>query len=359
MASLSNIIRMTNIPKQSSKQELIFNWVIVCLGLWMIGGAHLYVWVGHQIPVETYFSFWRSLWYSGYASISTVLFWRLLFSLKKGRSWRGVIPAGYEFSLAGVVVFLVGALGDLSGYKMFNTGVRFLDSLDPWHTLLAAGSVLIISGPIRATRIRTPDENQKWVMLMPAILSLALLLAEFSFFASQSRLFSNTILGMGPLVSTDGQVVRSFVAGINTVLLQSALLIGVILYAIQRWRLPIGGITLIIAIAYGLTVSIHENFLFAPFEILAGVSIEFLYWWLKPMSKKRFNFRWFAFGVPVIFYSYYFLTLAFTTGAWGMVHIWAGAILLSGIAGWLVSFVFLSPHPAGNETNPKTSQSKK
>lgn len=359
MASLSNIIRMTNIPKQSSRQELIFDWVIVCLGLWMIGGAHLYAWVKHQIPIETYFSFWRSLWYSGYVAISTVLLWRFLFSLKNSRSLRGAIPAGYELSLAGVAAFLVGALGDMFGYKVFNTGVMLIDSLNPWHTLLAAGSVLIISGPIRATRVRTPDENQKWVMLMPAILSLALLLAEFSFFASQSRLFSNTILGMGHLVSTDEPAVRSIVAGINTVLLQSALLIGFILFAIQRWRLPIGGITLIITIAYGLTVSIHENFLFAPFEILTGVSIEFLYWWLKPISKKRIKFRWFAFGVPVIFYSYYFLTLAFTTGAWGTVHIWAGAILLSGIAGWLLSFVFLSPSSTENEITSETSQSKK
>lgn len=343
MVNLLNTIGTIKAQKLSSRDAVVFDWVIVVLGLWMIGGAHLQAWAQHQFIIETYFSFWRSIWYFGYIAISIALSGMFLFNLKRSKSLRNAIPVGYEFSLVGVVVFLIGASVDAWLHKVFDIGVILVESINPWHVLLAVGSVLIISGPLRATRRRTLHENQRWMSLMPALLSLALMLAEFSFFASQSHPLSRTILGLDLRTSPDEIGVQSLVAGISTILVQSALLSGVILFSIQRLWLPVGGITLIITIAYGLTISIHENFMLMPFEILAGLGAEIFYWWLKPFLIPTIRFRWFAFGLPILFYMFYFLVLAITNGVMWPLHIWTGTILLSGVTGWLLSYAFVPP----------------
>jgi hypothetical protein len=117
----------------------------------------------------------------------------------------------------------------------------------------------------------------------------------------------------------------------------------VILLAIRRWRVPTGGLTLILTIAYTFTISIHKDFYFIPFIFLAGLAADVLYKWLKPSVERATELRWFAFGVPVVFYALYFFTLALTSGVWWTIHLWTGAILLSGITGWLLSYAFVPP----------------
>jgi hypothetical protein len=39
----------------------------------------------------------------------------------------------------------------------------------------------------------------------------------------------------------------------------------------------------------------------------------------------------------------YFLALRLTEGIWWSVHVWAGAIVLAGLVGWLVSYLVVPP----------------
>jgi hypothetical protein len=43
--------------------------------------------------------------------------------------------------------------------------------------------------------------------------------------------------------------------------------------------------------------------------------------------------------VPLVWYSLYFLALHLTHGVWWSVHVWAGAIVVAGLVGWLVSYL--------------------
>ena len=60
------------------------------------------------------------------------------------------------------------------------------------------------------------------------------------------------------------------------------------------------------------------------------------------MSRVR-ALRLFAGGVPLIWYSMYFLALHLTDGIWWSVHVWAGVIVLSGLVGWLLSYLVVPP----------------
>lgn len=196
----------------------------------------------------------------------------------------------------------------------------------------------MVTGPLRAAWRRPGDVSQSWIAFMPAILSLALLLVELSFFTAYAHPFSETIAAMEPCPLADGHVFGFQGLGI------SAIMMGVILLAVRRWRLSIGGQTMIITVAYGLTISIHEDFYLIPFEIFTGVSLEASYWCLNPSIERPSSLRLFAFGAQVIFYGLYFLTLARTGGLWWSLNLWSGAIFLAGITGWLLSYAFLPPH---------------
>lgn len=343
MTNLSSAIERIGTKEFSLKRNAAFDWVSVILGLWMIGGIHLDAWAHHRFKIETFLTPWHVVLYSGYMTLPVVLLATFIRNLLRGAVWREAMPAGYGLSLIGAVLFIAGGLGDLPWHTIFGLEIGIAALLSPMHLLLTYGSILLVTGPLRAAWIRPLDASQTWASLMPTLLSLALLLAGLSFFTSYSYPLSDTILAMGHRPFTGGQVSNYLGAGISAILLQSALMMGIILFAVRRWRLPIGGLTLIIAIAYGLTVSIHENFFLIPFEVLAGLSAEILYWWLKPSLSRSIPFRWFAFGVPVAFYAFYFLALAITDGVWWTLHVWAGAILLSGVVGWLLSYAFIPP----------------
>ncbi len=347
MVNLMSAIKQIKFQKLSSKGNVVFDWVAVILGLWMIGGVHLDAWAHHRFKIETFLTPWHVVvLYSGYMALAAFLLVAFIRNLLRGAAWREAIPTGYGLSLIGAAIFIAGGLGDMLWHTLFGIEIGVEALLSPTHLLLAYGSALMVTGPLRAAWMRPVDASQKWMSLMPALLSLALLLAGLSFFTSYSHPLSDTILAMGHRPFTDVQGFNYPGAGIGAILLQSVIMMGVILLAVRRWRLPIGGLTLIITIAYGLSVSIHENFFLIPFEILAGLTAEVLYWWLKPSLGRPISFRWFAFGVPVIFYAFYFLTLALTDGVWWTIHLWAGAILLSGIAGWLLSYTFVPPQIA-------------
>jgi hypothetical protein len=59
--------------------------------------------------------------------------------------------------------------------------------------------------------------------------------------------------------------------------------------------------------------------------------------------------RAFAFAVPALIYSLYFLTLQLTGGIAWTIHLWMGAIFLAGVAGAFVSFLIAPPFPQSPE----------
>ncbi len=92
----------------------------------------------------------------------------------------------------------------------------------------------------------------------------------------------------------------------------------------------------------GLSI-IHSTFWVIPVAGIAGVVADALYRWLQPGALRLFQLRLFAAVVPVILYSLYFLALLMLGGVWWPIHLWAGGIVLSGVTGWLMSYLIIPP----------------
>jgi hypothetical protein len=77
---------------------------------------------------------------------------------------------------------------------------------------------------------------------------------------------------------------------------------------------------------------------------LSGLAFDGLHWWLRPSVENPPVFRGFAFLLPIILYTLYYLAIfLFGGGVWWSVHLWMGSIILSGLAGYLLSYTFLPP----------------
>jgi hypothetical protein len=137
------------------------------------------------------------------------------------------------------------------------------------------------------------------------------------------------------------------------VLVQTGLKMGFVLFAVRRWRLPLGSITLVFTLN-GLamcTLDPQDDYGLMVPVVLAGLVADGVLYYLKPAPRRPGAFRLFAFVVPVVFYFFYFAALWFMKGLWWSVHLWAGAIVLAGLAGWLLSYLIVPPpEPQGQQS---------
>jgi Tol biopolymer transport system component len=131
-----------------------------------------------------------------------------------------------------------------------------------------------------------------------------------------------------------------------SIILQSALLMGTILLLVRRWRLPAGALTVLTTLTALLAAVLLDHYEFLPAAFAGGVVADLLLRWLERSGRKKAVYYTFAFLSPLTLYALYFLSLFLTSGLDWTVHLWAGAIVLAGLAGLLLSFVVEPPFGA-------------
>jgi hypothetical protein len=342
-----------------------FDWAIVAASGWFVGGLFLDGWAHNTIPsLETFFTPWHGVLYSGFLVAMAVLGWGIGRNRTSGRSLWEAIPAGYELSLIGGLLFLGSGVGDMLWHIAFGIEANVDALLSPTHLLLLLGGTLFISGPIRseARRRAAGLESFNWSALMPRLLALTYVLASLAFFtqyanpwggpwlASAYRPLTNQVMTAGgrALESTMLEQALS-VAG---VLVQSALLAGVALLAVRPGRVPTGGFTLSIGLYAVLTILMRQKYdggLQVPLAlaaVLAGAAADLLYARLRPSFGRPGHLRAFVALVPATVTAAMIVAVAASQGVWWTIHLWAGAVVLAAAVGWLIAYLATPPAPA-------------
>lgn len=314
-----------------------FDWAVVVLSGWLVGGIHLDAWAHHRIAatLETFFTPWHGVLYSGFFALAGLLIGAAGLNARQGSPWRKAAPPGYSLSLLGVLVFFLGGLGDMVWHLLFGIEVGTEALLSPTHLLLALGGGLMITGPIRTALVRKDN-------LWPALVALSYLLALFLFFTAYANPLSEGSLATGARPVGEEIFLREGL-GVSGVLLYAVMAMGLALFAVRHWRLPFGGLSLLFGVSTLLAVSPHEAWDLLPAAFLSGAVADVMLRWIKPSPQRPVTFRLFAFLVPVVFFALYFATLALTDGLWWRVHLWAGVPLLAGAVAWLLSYAFAPP----------------
>jgi hypothetical protein len=327
---------------QPEGRLLLFDWVYAILSAWLVGGLYLDGWAhSHGKVDDVFFTPWHAVLYSGAFAIILLLSATYARSLLAGHAWPRLLPAGYGLSLAGAALFLIGGVLDMLWHQAFGVEVNLEALLSPTHLLLATSGVLMVGGPLRASWGRPPTFSARgWRALGPALFAAALMLALLTFFTQYNHPIAQPIAAQG-YSSSSTAFARSL--AISGILLQSALLLGAILLLAQRWSLPFGALTLLILLPSALMSVFEDTYHLLPATLAAGLLADVLLSWLRPTTARPARLRVFAFAVPAVLYSLYFLALQLTGGIAWTIHLWMGAIFLAGVAGIFVSFLIAPP----------------
>lgn len=346
--------------------SLRFDWIMVVVSVWWLGGLFVDGWAHSNIPqLETFFTPWHAIFYSGYLAVGLTLVVRMLQNMHQavrnvdgtvpswgtvvsnnlvGKRWLKAIPAGYELTLLGLVVFGISGIGDLTWHVILGIERNTEALLSPTHLGLALGIGLALTGPLRAAWRRVGGITS-WKQLGPAIFSLTFTYSLLTFFTE----YASPLIQPMPIIGQRG----SASSGITFILFTTALMMGFVLLALRRWRLPFGTFTFMLGLNGALMTVFFPPVLLISFPtgLLGGLAADLLYRFLQPALEQPASVRLFAFLVPVMFYILYFIDLAivgpdtapFFSGIIWTTPFWAGAPVIAGIAGFLLSYIMIPP----------------
>jgi hypothetical protein len=306
-------------------------------------------WAHAHLHVETFFTPWHAILYSGLLANAAFWTWKLIRARRQGRDWRAAAPAGYGLALLGVLLSGLSGLADMTWHLIFGIEASVSAAFSPPHLGIMIGTGLIVSGPFIAVwkRAATPAEWSEW---LPILLSLALTLSLVTFITQYSNPLVVTLASRRPLRETHEAL------GAVGILLHAMILMGGILIAITRWRVPPGSLTLVLTVnVVGMSL-MRSHFFLIPAIVLAAVGADLLLWKLRPAPSRPPQFHLFAFLVPVLYFYVYFAAVGIVQGITWPIPLWTGSALMAGIFSALLSYLILpAPYPTSSAPRAPTS----
>lgn len=228
-------------------------------------------------------------------------------------------------------------------HMAFGVEASIAATVSPTHLMLLLGVVLMYAGPLRAALMR--GDVLRMPHALPMVLSAAYVWGSLTFFTQYASPFGSTFSAAdfaqtAPLVAYFSQAVA--LAGL---LLQTAFMMGIVLFTASRCRLPGGSLTLLLAvqsIAMGLMRPSHLST--GPLAIIvaalaAGIICDLFYAALRPSPERKTAWLTFATLMPFIVFGLYFATVTVMAGTWWTPHMLFGAPIEAAGVGYLVGWL--------------------
>ena len=335
----SDLSRSSSVEGKSAPKALIggttFHFLFLGPVTWLITGAYLDAWAHRNIPrLETFFTPWHGVLYSGMLAAAAVLFITVLINHRRGASWSAAIPTGYEISVLGVTLMFFAGIGDGFWHTLFGIEKNIDGVLSPTHIALMISVTMIILGPYRALSSHQGalSKTDQLILTLTFTLLLALFTNITQAMITYTRLWPLTT----PASNSDGQLlaVISFV-------LQGLLLAGSALVVLRRWRLPLGLFTCsLTVVAIGISFIQYQFAMDIPMGIISGLLLDISYYFLKPTFKRELQFRLFCVLLCSVTPAVYLVLVRLIMGPllW-TIHLTIGSVVVCGLFGWLLSYI--------------------
>src|SRR5262249_15529502 len=128
-----------------------FDWLVGLLSCWLTGGLFLDGWAhNHLGSMETFFTPWHGVLYSGFAAIAATLGLAWLRGVHNRRPLIAAVPDGYELSALGVLLFALAGVLDLLWHARFGIEAGKDAPPPPTPPLPPPGRIPLFTGPLPA-----------------------------------------------------------------------------------------------------------------------------------------------------------------------------------------------------------------
>lgn len=333
--------------------------VTVALAAWLMIGLFVDGWAHNNLDtsLETFFTPWHGLFYSGFAACAGWLVWLVRSGRRRGLRGAAAVPLGYGLSLVGLVVFAAGGLGDMSWHLVFGIE-RDIDALfSPTHLLLFAGMVHLLAAPFRDAWRGAGPTAPGLRAFLPALASLSLVVALVGFFFMYWSPYTTwaptrpaaAYVADAPADYVDFLRYSQITEGMAAALVTTLLIIAPLLLVVRRWQPPFGTATVLVTVPAVLSSAL-DSFtrpLLLVAAAVAGLVADALIRWLRPGPDRRAAARLVAGLSPMVLIAAWFTALNVTAGVWYPTEIWAGTIVWAGLTGVGLAVLMLPTPPPG------------
>ncbi|MGL5810238.1 MAG: hypothetical protein ACRCYQ_09860 [Nocardioides sp.] len=218
-------------------------WLLLAAAAWMIVGLQLDAFAHGTVPdLETFWTPWHAVMYSGIAATGASLAWVLSRQLPfRGFTYPDLLalPTALKVAVAGMALLLVGGGIDTLWHNLFGIEQGLEIFVSPSHHMLIAGMVLVAAAPM-LMRWAEPDDGRPnradtALVLVSTVLSGLPLLT----YVQHASVLGSPQLGTSELETTDVGYL-SGASAVHGYALSTILLMAAVAALGHRWRLPRG-----------------------------------------------------------------------------------------------------------------------
>ncbi len=329
-------------------------WVLAAASLWLITGLQLDAYAHSTTPdLETFWTPWHAVMYSGIAACGLTLLWLVRPRLPRKLTYRTLdeIPRALLLPLIGMALLLVGGGIDTLWHNLFGIEKDLEIFFSPSHFMLITGMSLVVCGPalmLAASPIQRLRGGPAALVLISALLTAL----PLHIYTEHASVLEKPMLGTGNAVmetfSLDAQMMHGYVG--STILL----LLPVLIIA-RRWPLPLGMATILVMTpglliwliagdAADVWISITIAVAAAVVEVVARIAA-------PRLGRLSSDARWALLGTlaPVVVWGAVLAVGAALVGVAWSLHLVTGLLTLVALTGLATSLVVRRFRLAGEQ----------
>jgi hypothetical protein len=334
-------------PRTSGRQDL----VTAALSFWMVAGVASDGWAHLHQQLDTFFTPWHGIMYSGYAALAAWMIW-LIRPAPGAPGLARRIPVGYGLGLVGAGLLLFTAVADGVWHAVFGIEATLEAMLSPTHLIGFVGSLLMYSSPVRGEWV-SPRRSERPGLreFLPILLSLSATTTVVTVYLGGSSAFipPPPIQQVDPAAALESFDAYVIGAGWQGIMLNNLMLLAPLLLAFRRWRLPFGSATIFLTIPVIMAVAVWDlvgalPLLLAP--IAGGLMADGLTARSPGAAFNRGTHRLIATATPLAMWLVYIVVLHLRYDVTWSVELWAGTVVFTVLAGYALHLLIAPPGTA-------------
>jgi hypothetical protein len=345
--------------QNAAPRSLALDYAVGICGVWISGGFFLDAWAHGHVPVESFFTPYHAVFYSGMLALVCIAGAFILRARRLGYAWPDTVPRPYRLALLGIPIFVAAGIGDMLWHRFFGIEEGVDALLSPTHQILGLGIFLVASGPIRS--VLAQRDATTYSRQLPLVLGLAtwLILTHFGtaygFDPGAGR--TNAPPPIAPF-TPDYLTALSIgyykiASGVLSIILESILIGGFALWLVSRIRPTPGTMTALLVLGNAPAAAAFTNqtpllVVTIVQSLITGIVADVLVARLDPYPSpaRTIAFRVFAIAVPMTYTGVYLLTTFFADGIWWDWNVALGSWIWSGVCGFALSLLIAARRTA-------------